>query len=312
MGGSISVYSVPGEGTTLTFSIQAEASKNAVQNYIHFNTEGLHGKKILIVDDNKTNRNILKTQLIHWKFTPVLAGSAEEALTILSNDSSFELVITDMQMPDMDGIGLAAAIDKVKPMLPIILLSSVGNEQRKQYGNLFSHILTKPVKQKVLSAAITAELRKLTKTAIIAESSRTNLTEDFARKFPLRLLIAEDNPVNQALAIRILKKLGYRPSLTENGVLTLEEIQRHLYDIILMDVQMPEMDGLEATRLIRRSHTDQPVIIAMTANAMAEDKEACIQAGMNDYISKPIRLEELVKILEKWALFLQNKRKQVS
>lgn len=312
MGGSISVQSIAGKGTTFQFSIQATASKNSLLNYIHFNTEGLQGKKILVVDDNNTNRNILKTQLALWKFQPTLASSAEQALKILSEDTSFELVITDMQMPGIDGVGLAKAIRETHHTLPIILLSSIGNEQRKQFEHLFSQILTKPVKQKVLTNAITTELRKIGKTTVLAEAQSTKLSENFARQYPLRILIAEDNPVNQKLAIRILKKLGYEAGLAENGVLTLEEIQRSPYDVILMDVQMPEMDGLEASRLIRASNMEQPVIIAMTANAMAEDKAACIKAGMDDYISKPIRLEELIKILEKWALFLQNRNKQVS
>lgn len=312
MGGSISVHSRPGEGTTFTFTIQTKASRNAVLNYIHFNTEGIRGKKILVVDDNKTNRQILKTELLHWQFKPVEASSAEEALKILSADSDFELVITDMQMPTMDGIELASAIRNLNRELPIILLSSIGNERRKQYESLFAHILTKPVKQKVLSNAITSELRKLGKTSSVSEVATTNFSEDFALRYPLSLLIVEDNPVNQTLAIRALKKLGYKAAIAGNGLLALEELQRKYYDVILMDVQMPEMDGIEATRLIRKTDSDQPVIIAMTANAMAEDKEACIQAGMDDYISKPIRLDQLVKTLQQWSLFIQNKKKQVS
>jgi CheY-like chemotaxis protein len=163
----------------------------------------------------------------------------------------------------------------------------------------------------VLSQAINLELRKLSRSSV-AEQSSTKLSEDFARHYPLRILIAEDNPVNQVLATRALKKLGLDPVLADNGIIALEEVQRSHYDIILMDVQMPEMDGLEATRLIRKGIQQQPIIIAMTANAMAEDKQACLEAGMDDYMSKPVQLEELVKSLEKWAVFLQNKRKQVS
>jgi signal transduction histidine kinase/DNA-binding response OmpR family regulator/streptogramin lyase len=311
MGGSISVKSIQDVETKFTFVIPVPASKNAVLNYINFNTDGLQGKKILVVDDNKTNQNILRTQLTQWKFLPVCVSSADEALKMLLNDSSFELVITDMQMPDMDGVGLATAIRGIGNATPIILLSSIGSEQRKSYEHLFSHILNKPVKQKVLSSAITAELRKLGKIAPQVDQQAPTLSKDFAKHFPLNILIAEDNPVNQTLAIRTLKKLGYDTTLAENGILVLEELQRNLYDVILMDVQMPEMDGLEATRLIRRSGAFQPVIVAMTANAMAEDKEACLNAGMNDYLSKPVRLDELVKILEKWSLFLKDKNKYV-
>ena len=312
MGGSIAVQSVPDVGTTFTFTIQTSASKNSVVNYVHFNTEGLQGKKVLVVDDNETNCNILKTQLALWKFAPTIAYSGEQAVKILSQDSTFELVITDMQMPDMDGVALALLIKKISPKLPIILLSSIGNEQRERYQHLFSHILTKPVKQKVLSNAVAHELRKLGKITPVTEQPAAKLSEDFAKHFPMNILIAEDNPVNQMLAIRTLKKLGYEAKLAENGLLALEETERLPYDIILMDVQMPEMDGLEATRIIRKSNNNQPVIIAMTANALAEDKEACFTAGMDDYISKPIRLDEVIKTLEKWAILLHNRGKRLS
>ncbi|HZB14529.1 MAG TPA: two-component regulator propeller domain-containing protein [Chryseolinea sp.] len=311
MGGTISVQSVHDSGTIFTFTIQTKASKNSVINYIHFNTDGLQGKKVLIVDDNQTNCNILKSQLTDWKFSPTLANSAYEALRTLSSEPSFDLVITDMQMPDTDGVELALAIRKVNPGLPIILLSSIGHEQRKQYDHLFSNILTKPVKQKVLSNAITMALRRLNRPNGALETGATKLSNEFALHYPLQILIAEDNPVNQTLAVRMLKKLGYNPTLSENGILALEETQRISYDIILMDVQMPEMDGLEATRLIRKGNLKQPIIIAMTANVLPEDKEACFNAGMDDYLSKPLPVSELVKVLEKWALFLQNTKKQL-
>jgi CheY-like chemotaxis protein len=306
MGGTIAVQSIPGKGTTFTFTISTTPSKSSVVNYVHFNTEGLQGKKILIVDDNATNRNILRTQLTHWKFAPVPASSGEEALKFLAQDPGFELLITDMHMPGINGIELATEVRAIHPALPVILLSSIGNEQRKQYEHLFSHILTKPVKQKILSNAITSDLRKLGK-IIIPVDSHEKLTEEFAKLYPLKILIAEDNPVNQTLTVRTLRKLGYNTTLKENGLLTLEEVQRRHYDLIFMDVQMPEMDGLEATRLIRKSVPVQPVIIAMTANAMAEDKEACLQAGMDDYISKPINLDQLIKTIQSWADFLRKR-----
>jgi CheY-like chemotaxis protein len=233
-------------------------------------------------------------------------------LEILSKEHDFELVITDMQMPGTDGVGLAQAIRVRDSTLPIILLSSIGNEQKKRFEHLFSQILTKPVRQKVLSNAIVTLLRKTGKSNVRAETSSAPLAENISFHIPLRILVAEDNPVNQTLAVRTLSKLGYETAVAENGVLALEEIQNTVYDIILMDVQMPEMDGLEATRLIRQSSTVQPVIIAMTANAMTEDREACLQAGMDDYISKPIRMEQLVQTLAKWSQFIQNKKKQVS
>lgn len=300
MGGNVSVQSEVNKGTTFRFTIDTQASRVSIPNYININSEGLHGKKILIVDDNVTNRHILQTQLRQWKFTTTLATSAAHALEVLAEDQHFDLVITDMQMPEMDGVSLATTIRERGMQFPIILLSSMGNEKRKDFENLFSHVLAKPVKQKILSAAITADLKKQSKVLSVVESDR-KLSEDFAKQYPYRILVAEDNPVNQTLAKRALKKLGYEAVIADNGVKALEEIERTQYDLVLMDMQMPEMDGLEATRLIRAGLKEQPIIIAMTANAMSEDREACLQAGMNDYISKPMKLEVLVEVLRKWS-----------
>ena len=207
-------------------------------------------------------------------------------------------------MPNMNGVKLANIIREKNKDLPIILLSSAGDEKRKQHAHLISHVLTKPVKQKILSNAINAELRKLGAGQMATKPSEKKLSSTFASKYPLNILIAEDNPVNQTLAIRALHKLGYETKVAANGQLAVEEIIKRHYDVILMDVQMPELDGLEATRIIRQSKEKQPVIIAMTANAMKEDKEACLQAGMDDYISKPIKFEILIEMLEKWALHI--------
>lgn len=313
MGGRINVQSEDGTGTTFTFTISTSASKNALVNYVHFNTDGLQGKKILVVDDNKTNCRILQSYLQQWKFSSVLAYSGEHALQILANENDhFDLIITDMQMPDMDGVGLANAIRQTNNTIPLILLSSIGDEQKKDYEYLFSQILNKPVKQKALSAAITVILKKHGKTTVARNTPKKELFADFAARYPLQILIAEDNPVNQTLAIRTLTKLGYDPVLAANGLLAIEELRNSYHDIVFMDVQMPKMDGLQATRHIRKNLENQPVIIAMTANAMAEDKNICIEAGMDDYISKPFQLSTVKEIIEKWALKLQNKQKAVS
>lgn len=309
MGGEISVQSVQGKGTTFSFTMKTSASPNSLPNYVYFNTEGLLGKNILVVDDSTTNRLILQMQLEQWKFSSVQASSGEDALKLFSMDNNFDMVITDMQMPDMDGIGLAKAIRERNSHIPIILLSSIGDEQRKHHEHLFAHILTKPVKLKELSKAITSGLKKQHKSNVPTES-HSNLSTSFAQKNPLQILIAEDNPVNQTLAIRTLHKLGYEPGLAANGKLAINEMAQRHYDMILMDVQMPEMDGLEATQYIRKNIKDPIIIVAMTANAMADDKDICLKAGMDDYISKPVKLEILIKVLEKWATQLQAQHKQ--
>jgi CheY-like chemotaxis protein len=301
MSGNILVESQSEVGTTFTFTITAGVSQSSLRQYVHFNTAGNEGKKVLVIDDNATNLTILKNQLEHWMLTPVLAASAQQALNILASSDRFDLVITDMQMPDMDGLQLSQKI-KSKYTLPIILLSSIGDENKRKHPHLFSAVLNKPVKQQQLSRVVQSALRPESATAIVEETPNTKqtLTDDFAAKYPLRILLAEDNVVNQRLTIRVLSKLGYKNiDIAQTGLEAIEKFNEQFYEVILMDVQMPEMDGLEATRLIRLKQYHQPVIISMTANAMQDDREMCLKAGMDSYISKPIKLEELVGALIK-------------
>jgi CheY-like chemotaxis protein len=174
-------------------------------------------------------------------------------------------------------------------------------ERSDEHSELFASVLTKPVKQAILYKHIVAQLTKNQKGLAEEPEVKKKLSVDFAKQYPLHILIAEDNLTNQKLADRVLSKLGYVTEKVLNGREAVDGQHLHHYDIILMDIQMPEMDGLEATRTIRLQTGPQPVIIAMTANAMQGDRETCLQAGMDDYISKPIKLEELLKLLEKWA-----------
>jgi len=308
MSGEIGVQSTPGQGTTFTFTIQAQAGQAPVINYIHFNTDGLQGKRILIVDDNSTNCKILQTQLQQWRFGCTAASSGEQALDILSRENfNFDLIITDMQMPVMDGVEFARRVKERNKDLPIILLSSIGEEKKKEHEHLFSQVLNKPVKQRVLSNAIMGLLKKGGKVnPTFAESKK--ISYELAKKYPLTILIAEDNSINQTLATRALGKLGYTPDVASDGLAVLEKLRQSHYDIIFMDVQMPEMDGLQATRHIRKKSECQPVIIAMTANAMVEDKQICLQSGMDDYISKPFKLDILIDVLEKWGQVITEKK----
>ena len=300
MGGSISVESTDGAGTTFIFTMCTQVSDGTLPTYVTCNMAGAEGKRVLLVDDNATNRTILRSQLEQWRLFPELADSGWQALEILSRQPPFDLVITDMQMPEMDGLQLAAVIHERYPCLPIILLSSLGDERDKINAGLFSSILTKPVKQNHLCRCILQEFRKDID-HVYSRATKSVLDASFSDRHPLHILIAEDNLVNQKLAERVLSKLGYRPDMVGNGQEALQRATETHYDVIFMDVQMPVMDGLEATRLIRRLSGKQPVIIAMTANAMQGDRETCVNAGMNDYISKPIRLETLVEGLEKWS-----------
>jgi CheY-like chemotaxis protein len=302
MGGNISIESVLGKGTMFRFTIKTQVSVASIPTYLTCNMSGLEGRRILVVDDNSTNRNILKAQLEAWKLAPVLANSGKEAIAILNAAPAFDLVITDMNMPEMDGSQVAAAVRTINAVLPVILLSSVGDERGKKMSDQFSAVLTKPVKQNQLCKVILSELRRQGKSVPEEEvAHKSQLSADFAQKYPLRILIAEDNLINQKLTERVLAKLGYESRIVSNGREVLEEVDRNIYDLILMDIQMPEMDGLEASRIIRKSGAHQPIIIAITANVMQGDREKCMEAGMDDYISKPIKLELLVAALEKYS-----------
>lgn len=301
MGGNINAESETGKGTTFTFTIRAGISKKSVKTYMYCNMAGLEGKRVLVVDDNATNRLILKSQLEQWKLTAVLANSGKEALHALDTDKSIDLVLTDMHMPEMDGREFTMAVRERNFTMPVILLSSVGDENGHD-RSLFSSILTKPVKQSQLCTHIVDQLKQNNNGHHApVRNGNASVLKDLATMYPLRILIVEDNPVNQMLTSRIFDKLGYATEIASNGYEAIASLQQKKFDMVIMDVQMPEMDGLEATRKIRHEMENQPIIIAMTANAMESDRRECIDAGMNDYISKPVKLEEMVAMIEKWA-----------
>jgi two-component system, sensor histidine kinase and response regulator len=241
----------------------------------------------------------LKRQFENWKLKPVLANSGQEALNILSKDKTIDLVITDMQMPAMDGVMLAAIIKDRHPQIPIILLSSIGEEFKNEFRELFFSVMTKPIKHHILSKQILNALQQTTAPAP-ERTIKNKLSTAFAEHYPFEILIAEDNPMNQHVIMHILGKMGYSPDVVSNGQEAVEAANQKDYDIVLMDMQMPVMDGLEATRVIRQTVVKHPIIIALTANAMADDEVTCLQAGMDDYISKPIKMDELMDKLERW------------
>lgn len=307
MGGSISIVSTAGEGATVSFDISVKYM-TSVRGSLNRDVAGLEGKRVLIVDDNATNRSILKEELEHWKLAPVVASSGAEALEILSRDENFDMVLTDLRMPEMDGVVLGQSVRQQNPKVPIILLSKEAGEEVKYPPDLFSAVVNKPIRQDMLSKHIISKLRNQGEPSSADDTGTgQKLFATFAQRNPLKILVAEDNRVNQKLAMKILTKLGYSPDIVQDGREALEVISNAKYDVILMDVQMPGMDGLEATRMIRLCLDVQPVIIAMTANSMQGDREECLNAGMDDYISKPVHLEELVILLEKWALAVKEK-----
>ncbi len=292
--------------TIFTFTIPLHADIEPLNEVAQYVMEGFEGKQVLIVDDNAVSAAALKEQLDMWKLFAVVANSGEKALENLSQ-VAFDLVLADLNMPGINGIELAEMIKVKYPSTAIILLNPFSDEAYKKHEELFVSVISKPVKQHMLFDTIFAELRHNCEGSL-NHAPVPKLSADFAQRFPLRIMIAEDNAVNQQWALKMLAKLGYSADIADNGKNVLEVVSHEEYDLILMDVQMPEMDGLEATRMIRLCLEKQPVIIAMTANVMQGDRQDCIAAGMDDYISKPVELGQLMRLLEKWATHLKVKK----
>jgi CheY-like chemotaxis protein/nitrogen-specific signal transduction histidine kinase len=300
MGGHITVSSQLGTGTLFKFSIPCQLAEPAMQPLNSIDMGELRNRKVLVVDDNTVHRGMLELQLKQWELQPVMASSAHQALQWLEKGNTVDLLIADEQMPGMNGVQLGLLARKANPQLPVLLLSSLGNGIKQQYPGVFTDIVCKPIKQRLLSRAILGAFNQQEEEAEPVTASI--LRKDFSITHPFDILVAEDNEVNQLLILKILERLGYVPVLATNGKEAVQLLESHPYDLVLMDVQMPEMDGLAATRHIRKTHTAQPVIIAMTANAMPEDREACYRAGMDNYISKPIKLDNLVGLLQEYTL----------
>ncbi len=299
MHGHISVKSIEGQGTTFSFDVKL---KRAPEEYATAgeNLMELAGKKVLVAGASQTYLCVLKKQLDLWGLVTTTASSLDDAMRALSNNLMPDLVLTDLRLTNGDGQLLAGEIKKVYPQLPVVLLCS-RLEQNSVDRSVFSSIISKPVRHSRLLEHVLSHLTQQAASVNIQVEEKNKLSGDFAAKHPMRILIAEDNAVNLLLAERILTKLGYTPEKAKTGKQVVAMVTDTPFDLILMDVQMPEMDGLEATGIIRSTAGAQPVIVAMTANAMQGDSEKCLAAGMDDYISKPIRLEDITSKLEKWA-----------
>ena len=291
----------PGKGSTFLFTIRApiaDLPPARQREFVGVQPE-LAGKRVLIVDDNATNRRVLGLQTGKWGMQSRATESPREALRWLDDGDIFDLAIIDMHMPEMDGVALATQIRERNAALPLVLFSSLGRHEAGGVEGLFNAFLAKPVRQSQLHDTLVGLLAKDDAPRAAPTSAKPRLDPEMASRHPLRILLAEDNVVNQKLALRILQQMGYRADLASNGIEAVESVERQAYDVVLMDVQMPEMDGLEATRKIcaRWGPAERPRIVAMTANAMQGDRDLCLTSGMDDYLTKPIRVERLVEAL---------------
>ena len=305
MGGEIGVESTPGSGSTFWFTAHFDRATGAPRPEARL-PESIQGLRVLIVDDNETNREIVRYQVASWGMENETAASASEAYAKLlkgvQRGKPFDIAVLDMQMPEMDGLALAGEIRGTDCLagLKLIMLTSLSEASlRRSYESAgIAACLTKPVKQSQLldcfMNVLSAGVVELVPSPPVSEPSPRGTK---------RILLAEDNAVNQRVTLAQLQRLGYKASAVSNGAEALEVLTHKSFDLVLMDCQMPRMDGYEATAAIRRAEGDKrhTTVIALTANAMRGEREKCLAAGMDDYISKPVRLENLGDVLAKWA-----------
>ncbi|MDB6019900.1 MAG: domain S-box [Pedosphaera sp.] len=314
MGGKMWVESTPQKGSAFHFVLPFQPAAATPQFSLQGPQPQLADLRLLIVDDNPTNRRILTLQTSKWGMIPRSAQSGAQALEWMQQGESFDLAILDMQMPDMDGLMLAKQIRQLPGsiMLPLVLLTSMGvrSDSATFTSVAFASCLTKPIKPAQLHEVLVRVISGAKAKPAARKATGPKLDRALASRLPLRVLVCDDNLINQKVAIRLLQQMGYQAAVASNGLECLKALEREPYDIIFMDVQMPEMDGLEATRQIRErqktpmlaGHFKADIAIcAMTANAMQGDREKCLAAGMDDYISKPVRPEDVRLVLERWG-----------
>jgi CheY-like chemotaxis protein len=264
----------------------------------------LKGRHVLIVDDIEINRRILDIQTTRWEMIPHLFEQPEEALLWLQGEPCVDVAILDLQMPAMHGVDLARRIRSMAKYraTPLILLSSsLCSTRDGDSPEEFGARLMKPIKQAELFTALSTALGKMKSKALRPKGV---FDAALAQRLQLKILVVEDNLINQKVTLKILRQFGYQADLAANGIEAIAAVERERYDVVFMDMQMPEMDGLEATRRICASHSadNRPYILAMTANALKGDRELCLDAGMDDYLSKPVNPQELKTALERYGM----------
>ena len=311
MGGSVTVESSPGHGSVFCVTLLARVGPSAEPaEFLQHNAPALKGKRVLVVDDNLTNRRIVTKLALMWGMVPHSFPSALEALDHVRHGEHFDVAVLDMSMPEFDGIDLAREIRRRRSAqeLPIVMLTSLGQRQTLQVGQGagLAACLSKPIKAAQLFSTL-VDVVQGRQPQVTAPTPPEPLQR--AHHAPLRVLVAEDNVINQRVSLKLLQHLGYQPDIVSDGLQVLRAVAERTYDVVLMDIQMPEMDGVQAAREIvsRRGSSGLPRIIAMTANAMPGDREQYMAAGMDGYLSKPIELDDLASVLEQAGVLARDR-----
>jgi CheY-like chemotaxis protein/nitrogen-specific signal transduction histidine kinase/HPt (histidine-containing phosphotransfer) domain-containing protein len=306
LGGKIWVESAAGQGATFHFTVVTKAAAATVPPSWQMPQPQLAGKRLLVVEDNATNRRIIQHRAEQWGMIVECVATGKEALALLADDSPLDALLFDLQLPDIDGLTLAAEARKLVSCrsLPLLLLSSVRlrADDRRPFDAGVSVLVHKPIRPAQLLDALCRAMNIHLQREKRAPAS-PSLDATFAKRFPLRLLLVDDNPINQKVGLNVLQKLGYRADVATSGPEALQFLEQKPYDMIFLDVQMPEMDGFEVTRRVceRWTRDKRPCVIAMTGNALVGDREKCLNAGMDDYITKPVRIAELQSAIERWG-----------
>jgi CheY-like chemotaxis protein/HPt (histidine-containing phosphotransfer) domain-containing protein len=306
LGGKIWVDSDTGKGATFHFTMLARASASAAPPPWQRPQAQLAGRRLLVIEDNLTNQHIILQRCRNWAVSVDIAANGNEGLRLFEQSPPYDAIILDLQLPDTDGMTLAGEIRRraSRGLPPLLLLSSMrlrSDDTRPIEAGVAGYV-HKPIRPaqllEALCRALSIQLQREKKAP-----AAPALDPGLARRLPMRLLLADDNPINQKVGLSVLHKLGYRADVANNGLEVLRALEHKVYDLLFLDVQMPEMDGLETARQIRERWTPdrRPAIIAMTGNALMGDREKCLAAGMDDYISKPVRIAELQAALERWG-----------
>jgi signal transduction histidine kinase/HPt (histidine-containing phosphotransfer) domain-containing protein len=310
MGGRMWAESEPGAGSTFHFTVKLSTASTEIPAFLQ-PRQRLARLKILILEDAPVVRNLLADQCRRWGMNPHPAESSAQVVELLRGGAVFDLALVDAHLPDVDGAAVAAEMQKIPAAakMPVVFMTTPGKKNSDGGGTevFFAHHVSKPVKPGQLCAVLEQSLSSPRLPARPVEPLSPEIP--LAQRYPLHLLVVDDNAINTKVAARILHQLGYQPEVATNGLEAVKLIEKQPFDLVFMDVMMPEMDGFEATRHIRKIQTDgqhghlrpQITIVAMTAHAMPGDREKCLAAGMDDYLAKPIRPKEVRDMIEKWA-----------